>query len=226
MNPWAAEKLRELHDQAQGSREVPDPVELLRAKCLQEAEVRFQEEVQKLGQPSSNSSFQSAVEAPGSKVQGGGEWQATKPVTAPIVNVGPMAPGATPVAYPWPYPPGLPGQLPSTNAFFQMEVLVHLQSPNAWVAPEESLGDQTRSVELPVLGLEATSLAFGDWLTTLEPIVSEISPGASQWWQLTLKSVSKAYEEWLTADPLLLSARRRQMASHGTQNEPAVAGGA
>ena len=205
VNPWTAEKLRELHDQAQGSRGVPDPVELLRAKCLQEAEVRFQEEVQKLGQPSSNSSFQSAVEAPGGKVQGGGEMQAPKPVTAPIVNVGPMAPGATPVVYPWPCPPGLPGQLPWGNGvcgIFPNGVSGPSTSPNAWVAPEESLGDQTRSVELPVLGLEATSLAFGDWLTTLEPIVSEISPGASQWWQLTLKSVSKAYEEWLTADPL------------------------
>ena len=61
---------------------------------------------------------------------------------------------------------------------------------------EESLGDNARSVELPVLGLDATTLTFGDWLITLEPIVSEIGQGASQWWQLTLKSVEQAYEAW------------------------------
>ena len=66
---------------------------------------------------------------------------------------------------------------------------------------EESLGDNARSVELPVLGLDATTLTFGDWLITLEPIVSEIGQGASQWWQLTLKSVEQAYEAWLVADP-------------------------
>ena len=53
-----------------------------------------------------------------------------------------------------------------------------------------------------MLGLEATALTFGDWLTTLEPIASEISQGASHWWQLTLKSVEQAYEAWLVADPL------------------------
>ena len=49
-----------------------------------------------------------------------------------------------------------------------------------WMPAEESLGDNARSVELPVLGLDATALTFGDWLTTLEPIVSEISQGANQ----------------------------------------------
>ena len=32
--------------------------------------------------------------------------------------------------------------------------------------------------------------------------MSEISQGASHWWQLTLKSVEQAYEAWLVADPL------------------------
>ena len=100
MNLWIAEKLHELHDQARGSRGVPDPVELFRAKCLQEAEVRFQEEIQKLGQPSSNSSFQSAVEAVGTKVTGGGEVQAPKPTLVPIVNVGSSGTGQIPVVYP------------------------------------------------------------------------------------------------------------------------------
>ena len=67
---------------------------------------------------------------------------------------------------------------------------------------EELLGDNARSVELPVLGLDATALTFGDRLTTLEPIVSEISQEANQWWQLTLKNVEQAYEAWLVADPL------------------------
>ena len=65
-----------------------------------------------------------------------------------------------------------------------------------------------------MLGLEATALTFGDWLTTLEPIASEISQGASHWWQLTLKSVEQAYEAWLVADSngyvlVQLSRRRR-----------------
>ena len=76
LNPWSAEKLRELHDQARPSdprgqgqqpRDGGDQVERLRERCLKEAEAKFQEEVPKLGPQSSNSSFQSAVEAPQAK---------------------------------------------------------------------------------------------------------------------------------------------------------------
>ena len=57
--------------------------------------------------------------------------------------------------------------------------------------------------------------------------MSEIIPGAPGASQLTLKSVSKAYEKWLTADPLQrLRLGPVCLTSHGTQNvEPAVAGG-
>ena len=203
LNPWSAEKLRELHDQARtgdprGQDQQPrgggDQVERLRERCLKEAEAKFQEEVRKLGPQSSNSSFQSAVEAPGGKVQGervqpGVDATGNVKTTAPIVNVGPNGVGVGSVAYPWPYPAGLPRLPPSsTNGM--------------WMPTEESLGNNARSVELPALGLDATALTFGDWLTTLEPIVSEISQGANQWWQMTLKSVEQAYEAWLVADPL------------------------
>ena len=119
LNPWSAEKMRELHDQARPSdprgqgqqpRDGGDQVERLRERCLKEAEAKFQEEVRKLGQQSSNSSFQSAVEAPGGKVQGdrvqpGGEAAGDVKTTAPIVNVGPNGVGVGSVAYPWPYRP-------------------------------------------------------------------------------------------------------------------------
>ena len=217
LNPWSAEKLRELHDQARPSdprgqgqqpRDGGDQVERLRERCLKEAEAKFQEEVRKLGQQSSNSSFQSAVEAPGGKVQGdrlqpGGEAAGDVKTTAPIVNVGPNGVGVGSVAYPWPYPPGLPGLPPWGNGVCGIFPNGNPSSANGmWMPAEESLGDNARSVELPVLGLDATALTFGDWLTTLEPIVSEISQGANQWWQLTLKNVEQAYEAWLVADPL------------------------
>ena len=216
LNPWSAEKLRELHDQARpsdprGQGQQPrdgDQVERLRERCLKEAEAKSQEEVRKLGPQSSNSSFQSAVEAPGGKVQGdrvqpGGEAIGNVKTTAPIVNVGSNGVGVGSVAYPWPYPPGLPGLHPWGNGVCSIFPNGNPSSANGvWMPAETSLGDNARSVELPVLGLDATALTFGDWLTTLEPLVSEISQGANQWWHLTLKNVEQAYDAWLVADPL------------------------
>ena len=123
--------------------------------------------------------------------------------TAPIVNVGPNGVGVGSVAYPWPYPPGLSRLPPWGNGVCGIFPNGNLSSVNGmWMPAEELLGDNARSVELPVLGLDATALTFGDRLTTLEPIVSEISQEANQWWQLTLKNVEQAYEAWLVADPL------------------------
>ena len=138
LNPWSAEKLRDLRDQAlpgdpRGQehqlRGGSDQFERLRKRCLKEAEAKFQEEIHKLGPQSSNSSFQSAVEAPGGKVQGekiqpGGEakWEANGHVktTAPIVNGSQWRRhGVCSISLAL-YPPGL-----ACVAFFRMDIPIH-----------------------------------------------------------------------------------------------------
>ena len=115
LNPWSAEKLRDLRDQAHPSdprgqehqlRGGGDQVERLRERCLKEAEAKFQEEIRKLGPQSSNSSFQSAVEGPGGTVQGekaqpGLKANGNVKTIAPIVNVGPNGVGMGSVAVCW-----------------------------------------------------------------------------------------------------------------------------
>ena len=64
------------------------------------------------------------------------------------------------------------------------------------------MNESLRNVELPVLPLDANSLTFGDWLVTIEPLVSDVSSSAGDWWATTIKGVEEHYAVWLASEPL------------------------
>ena len=59
------------------------------------------------------------------------------------------------------------------------------------------MNESLRNVELP-----ANLLTFGDWLVTIEPLVSDVSSSAGDWWAATIKGVEEHYAVWLSSEPL------------------------
>eukprot|EP00435_Cladocopium_sp_Y103_P069220 s75_g32.t3 len=55
---------------------------------------------------------------------------------------------------------------------------------------------------LPEPHVTNASLEAGDWLTQVKPLISDVSPHASEWWEAVLKATDKQYQLWLTATPL------------------------
>ena len=55
---------------------------------------------------------------------------------------------------------------------------------------------------LPAPGGEGASLQFGDWLTVVYPLMSDVSGSASEWWGSMAQAVENHYAQWLTACPL------------------------
>lgn len=66
----------------------------------------------------------------------------------------------------------------------------------------ERVNETLRNVEIPPLALRTSSLTFGDWLATIEPIVADVSSSAGEWWLWTLKEVKDIYVQWSTVSPL------------------------
>ena len=64
-------------------------------------------------------------------------------------------------------------------------------------------GETLRSVELPKLDRNATSLDFGDWLTVVQQMIGDVSYTSAQWWGVVMTAVEHAYHHWLQADPLM-----------------------
>ena len=64
-------------------------------------------------------------------------------------------------------------------------------------------GETLRSVELPKLDRNATSLDFGDWLTVVQQMIGDVSYTSAQWWGVVMTAVEQAYHHWLQADPLM-----------------------
>lgn len=63
-------------------------------------------------------------------------------------------------------------------------------------------GESLRQLTLPALpkpGAEGASVAFGDWLTVVEPTMKDLATG---WWTTTLKAATESYDQWLVAAPL------------------------
>ena len=67
----------------------------------------------------------------------------------------------------------------------------------------EVTGETLRSVELPKLDRNATSLDFGDWLTVVQQMIGDVSYTSAQWWGVVMTAVEHAYHHWLQADPLM-----------------------
>ena len=66
----------------------------------------------------------------------------------------------------------------------------------------ENLNENLRNLELPKLSPDSTSVDFGDWLTIVGPLMSDLSGTSSQWWALVLDAAMKTYAAWVTSTPL------------------------
>ena len=150
-----------------GHEKREDPVEALRRQCLQEAEQQFLVRCATLSRP--RLTLPTSLHVP--EIPGGGG------------GVGGKLP------CPWPCPPGInlvpngAGGLPAGQALPGYWGL-HGRGGPGWVGyggDLEGVGENLRTIELPQLPGDATSLVFGDWLAMLEPVVAELSQQASQW---------------------------------------------
>ena len=99
--------------------------------------------------------------------------------------------------------PGLPGGYqgnPGQAVPPQQQQAVVQAGPQAG---GEVPGETLRSVELPKLDRNATSLDFGDWLTVVQQMIGDVSYTSAQWWGVVMTAVEHAYHHWLQADPLM-----------------------
>ena len=66
----------------------------------------------------------------------------------------------------------------------------------------EAASETLRSLELPKLAENASTLNFGDWLAVVEPLMADLGTNSSEWWSIIMGHVQKTYETWLTESPL------------------------
>ena len=57
----------------------------------------------------------------------------------------------------------------------------------------EGLSESLRSLELPKLTMETSSIGFGDWLTIIEPLMADISGSSAVWWRMVITAAEHAY---------------------------------
>ena len=58
---------------------------------------------------------------------------------------------------------------------------------------------------LPVLeapNIADASIRASDWLETLQPLLSDLSPGSGQYWEAIREAAFEAYTRWQNAAPL------------------------
>ena len=70
--------------------------------------------------------------------------------------------------------------------------------PPTWLSALLTQQESVRSVELPPLNdlgeAEIGPLLAGDWLTSITPLMRDISPSSSQWWDLVLQVAGSKYQ--------------------------------
>ena len=75
-----------------------------------------------------------------------------------------------------------------------------------WVATLLSQQESIRTAELPGLAdlgeSEIGPLVAGDWLTSITPLMKDLSPSSAAWWETVLSVAGSAYQGWLGSDPL------------------------
>ena len=151
-------------------------VEEIRKRVMREAEEAFAKEVRRLqGQTEETQSYQSASKGQAVVGQALGTSQ-------PLGGVG-----------------GMPSPPPGIDPGFQGRNQAGLAQPGP------SLTEALRALELPKLptpGSEGASIQFGDWMTVVHPLMSDLSGSAGGWWSLTVKTVEHHYQQWLVATPL------------------------
>ena len=68
-----------------------------------------------------------------------------------------------------------------------------------------NMTEALRNLELPALpflGGDMASLQFGDWVTVINPLMSDIAGSARTWWRKVVEQAEQAYARWLVATPL------------------------
>ena len=158
--------------------------EAVRAQVLQEAEENFQREIAKrgLGMVSEETSYKTAVsrETPRAMERGDGQYGHCAP-RAPSPPPPPPPPLTSPPYGPRAAP--LPPPLPVSGAVGE--------AVKALVLPP-----------LPMYGQENSALSFGDWLTVIEPTMTDVGQHGRAWWQGVLHEVNRVYSQWLGSTPL------------------------
>ena len=149
-----------------------EEIDEMRRRATMELEERLRQEADKRRQESISGSYRSAATGIAAGVS-----------ATPVGPLDGVRGGAGPPLLPGGKPPGLTGE------------------PGSAVTGE-SLSDSLRNLELPKLPSDASALAFGDWLTIIEPLMSDISTTSSAWWRLTLTAATKTYDDWVVASPL------------------------
>ena len=75
-----------------------------------------------------------------------------------------------------------------------------------WLGGVLAQQESVRSVELPMLPelseSEVGPLVAGDWLTMVNPFMSDLSSSSSLWWQEVLRVSGDCYRQWLEAEPM------------------------
>ena len=202
-----------LHGTMEGVDEQRLEVDDLRMHFLREAERAFQQEVERRERSALKSqsvpvgmeegSYRSAVS--GQTVMDEIRPPAPPPMREPEKAgrwVWQEDGGGSPVNVPPPPPPPPPPEpLRSTTA-------------GSSSMPLSGVAESLRNLELPQLpmyGTDGASLAFGDWMTVIEPLMTDVSSQARGWWQDQVRGVEAVYASWLTATPL----QRLRLKPHG-----------
>ena len=68
--------------------------------------------------------------------------------------------------------------------------------------PIQNDGTMNSTRELPELHGDVTPITLGDWLVTIGPVMRDITPISSVWWDVTMRESEKAYLEWRQATPM------------------------
>jgi len=65
--------------------------------------------------------------------------------------------------------------------------------------PNQNDGTMNSTRELPEFEGEVTPITLGDWLVTIGPVMKDITPVSSEWWEVTRREAEKAYMVWRQA---------------------------
>ena len=153
-----------------------EDVERLRTRILREAEELFAREVKKItaSETTDGSSYASA-----------GSAQVPRPGSDPAPT-GEGGRGMTASPGPDP-PPGLHQQVPAGHdqGGQHQEGVRHCDIP-----------------QLPQPGVEGAALGFGDWMTIVGPVMSDLNSVAKTWWEESTAAAQHLYEQWLSSTPL------------------------
>ena len=68
--------------------------------------------------------------------------------------------------------------------------------------PIQNDGTMNSTRELPELQGDVTPITLGDWLVTIGPVMRDITPISSVWWDITVKAAEQAYLVWRQATPM------------------------